>query len=300
VLKQSVLGAASVQVPHTPTQHVPTVEANPDPNAVYALGSSTVESERLQRQADELAPDSIALLKTADLRPGDSAIDLGCGPRGILDLLCERVSPGGRVVGLDADPVHVTMARRFAKDRKLGEVELICDDARHTGLEADSFDLVHARTLLITIPRPAEVLAEMVRLARPGGWVAGLEPDTEHPICYPPSPAFERLCEIFTGAFPRNGSDLRIGRRMGELYRQAGLVDVSVQVRADIYPAGHSRRTLRADLVRSLRPTILQMGIADEDELDQLDRAVRTHLANPDTLMMPCLNFLTCGRKPAS
>jgi hypothetical protein len=31
---------------------------------------------------------------------------------------------------------------------------------------------VHARTLLVTIPEPAEVLAEMVRLARPGGWVA--------------------------------------------------------------------------------------------------------------------------------
>ena len=37
-------------------------KADIDPNAVYSLGSSSIESERLQRQADELAPDSEAVL----------------------------------------------------------------------------------------------------------------------------------------------------------------------------------------------------------------------------------------------
>ena len=54
-----------------------------DPGAVYALGSNPGESARLQRQADELAADSAALLDQVGLRPGHSAIDLGCGPRGI-------------------------------------------------------------------------------------------------------------------------------------------------------------------------------------------------------------------------
>jgi hypothetical protein len=62
-------------------------------NAVYSLGSSQVETTRLERQADELAADSRDLLDRMGLRPGHSAIDLGCGPRGLLDLLAERVSP---------------------------------------------------------------------------------------------------------------------------------------------------------------------------------------------------------------
>src|SRR3984893_13254218 len=90
-----------------------------DANAVYALGSSTGESARLQRQADELAPDSAALLDRVALRAGQSAIDLGCGPRGILDLLAGRTSPGGRVVGLDANPAppshHRTRSARRAR-----------------------------------------------------------------------------------------------------------------------------------------------------------------------------------------
>ena len=271
-----------------------------NPNAVYALGSSGGESARLQRQAEELAPDSAVLLDRVGLQPGDSAIDLGCGPRGVIDLLAERVAPGGRVVGLDADPVHVAMASEFVASRGLSDVEVVRGDARHTGLESGSFDLVHARTLLITVPQPAQVLREMVRLARPGGWVAGLEPDTEAAICYPPHPAFDRLREIFTIAFSRNGADPHFGRRMAELYRQAGLQDVTVEVRAGVYPAGHSRRTIRADLVRSMRPQIIEMGLADHQELDELDTAARKHFEDPDVLVMPGLHFLVWGRKQAS
>ena len=82
---------------------------------LYALGSNPAESARLQRQSDELRPQSIALLRRLGLEPGQSAIDLGCGPSGILDLLSDAVSPGGRVVGLDADPAHTAMARRYAR-----------------------------------------------------------------------------------------------------------------------------------------------------------------------------------------
>src|SRR6516225_62404 len=122
-----------------------------DPNVVYALGSSPGESARLQRQADELAGDSAALLDRVGLRPGHRVIDLGCGPRGILDMLAERVAPAGRVVGLDADPAHTAMAAEFAARRRLSGVEIMIADARSTGLAAGSFDLVHARTLLINL-----------------------------------------------------------------------------------------------------------------------------------------------------
>ena len=43
---------------------------------------------------------------------------------------------------------------------------------------------------------------------------------------------------------------------------------------------------------------ILDMGLADERELDEIDRAVREHLDAPRTLVMPHLTFLVWGRKP--
>jgi ubiquinone/menaquinone biosynthesis C-methylase UbiE len=270
---------------------------SPDAGAVYPLGSSRGESARLQRQAEELAADSAALLDRVGLLPGQSAIDLGCGPRGILDMLAERVSSAGRVVGLDANPAHTAMAAEFAAARGLSGVEIITGDARSTGLPAGSFDLVHARTLLVNLPEPAEAAAEMTRLARPGGWVASTEPDTEHALCYPPHPAFDRLRDIFTVAFRRNGADPWIGRRVAELFRQAGLEHVAVEARVQMYPHGNSRRTIRLDLVQSMRPQVLEMGLATAAELDDLDAAARAHLDNPHTVVVSGLLFLTWGRK---
>jgi hypothetical protein len=91
-----------------------------------------------------------------------------------------------------------------------------------------------------------------------------------------------------------------LGRRLTALYRRAGLQNVEVEARAGVYPPGHSRRTIRADLVRAMRSQVLEMGLADERELDQLDSRAREHLADPDTVVMPGLMFLAWGRKPAA
>jgi len=275
-----------------------TTATGPGAADVYALGSNPEETARLRRQSDELRSQSVELLDRIGLLPGQSAIDLGCGPSGILNLLSAAVSLGGHVVGLDADPVHTAMAGRYVGELGLSNVEVVTADARRTGLPSDSFDLVHARTLLVTIPEPAMVVAEMVRLAKPGGWVASQEPDVEHALCYPPLPAWDRLREVFRASFGRSGADLRIGRRLTELYRQAGLQEIDVVVHAPAYPAGHSRRTILPDLVRSLHPMILGLGLCDERELAELDRDVRAHLADPRTLMMPHLLVVAWGRKP--
>ena len=270
-----------------------------DAAAVYALGSSTGESARLLRQAEELSGHSAALLDMVGLRPGQSAIDLGCGPRGVLDLLADRVSPGGRVVGLDADPAHTAAAAGFAAARGLIGVEVMTADARSTGLPSGSFDLVKARTLLVNVPDPAELVAEMTRLARPGGWVACLEPDVASAWCYPPHPAFERICEIFPVVFSRNGASLTIGRQVPELLRAAGLEVAGVEARVQMYPVGHSRRTIRPDLLRSTRTQVVAMGLASGAELDDLDAAARAHLDDPRTIVVSGLLFLVWARKPA-
>jgi ubiquinone/menaquinone biosynthesis C-methylase UbiE len=282
----------------TPTEMIMTATTAPDAAEVYALGSNPAESARLRRQSQELRPQTAELLGRIGLAPGQSAMDLGCGPSGILGLLSAAVFPGGRVVGLDADPVHTAMARQYAGELGLLNTDVVTADARHTGLPPDGFDLVHARTVLVTIPEPQEVLAEMVRLARPGGWVASQEPDIENAFCYPPLPAWDRLREIFRASFGRSGADLLIGRRLPELYRQAGLEQIEVVVHAPVHPAGHSRRTLLPDLVRSLRPMIIELGLSDERELAELDQAVREHLADPRTLALAHLLVVTWGRKP--
>src|SRR5215475_4938135 len=77
--------------------------AQPHATAIYALGRDRQESVRLRQQSAEMRTYSARLLDRTALTHGQRAIDLGCGPSGIIDLLAERVAPGGQVVGLDAD-----------------------------------------------------------------------------------------------------------------------------------------------------------------------------------------------------
>jgi ubiquinone/menaquinone biosynthesis C-methylase UbiE len=262
------------------------------------LGSDSIERERLQGQSEALRAATTTLLNRLGVEPGWNAIDLGCGPQGVIELLVERVGHTGSVTGLDFDPINVGLARRFVQDRGWANVEIVEGDARHTGLPSSSFDLVHARTLLINVSEPAGIVEEMVRLAVPGGVVAAMDPDTGITFCHPPLAEWDRMTEIFRESYRLDGADSSIGRRLPELFRNAGLVDVEVEALAEVYPYGHARRMIRADLVRTMRPKILARAISNADELEALDRAVRTHLADPRVVVMPSLLFLAWGRKP--
>jgi SAM-dependent methyltransferase len=199
---------------------------------------------------------------------------------------------------MDLDPASLALARSFVHDHRLGNVEIIEGDARRTGLAGSSFDVVHARALLINIPDPAAVVAEMARLVRPGGWVIDMEPDLSVQLYHPAHPAWDRLREIFLAAFRVDGADPFIGRRLPELFRTAGFTDVGIDARVDLYPWGHSRRTIRVDLIRSMRGKIVARGISSVEELDELDRAARDQLDDPHTLVLPGLYFLVWARKP--
>lgn len=51
-------------------------------------------------------------------------------------------------------------------------------------------------------------------------------------------------------------------------------------------------------MVRSLRPLLIDRGLASEAELAVLDKAVRAHLADPRVVMMPHLLVSALARKP--
>jgi ubiquinone/menaquinone biosynthesis C-methylase UbiE len=73
------------------------------------------------------------MLDRIGVAEGWRAIDLGCGPSGILDLLADRVGPAGHVVGLDFNPANVALAREFAAEHGPANVEVMQGDARRTG-----------------------------------------------------------------------------------------------------------------------------------------------------------------------
>ncbi len=268
------------------------------PEPQYLLGHSEDEELRLRRQAEELRQESAWLFDRMGLGAGGRAIDLGCGPQGVLDLLSERVGSTGNVIGIEKNHQSVGIAKRFVADRWLNNVEVAQGDATATGLPGDSFDLVHARLVLVNVPYVEAVVREMVRLTRPGGIVASHEADYLSHFCDPPLQAWDRLFEIFKGYSSANGIDLFVGRRTHRLFREAGLVDIEVKPVIHVYPHGHNRRAIFWDFLQNVRDRILEQKFISESEFGELTAELKEHLDRPDTLVVSHLFFQVWGRKP--
>src|SRR5512147_1617772 len=143
----------------------------------YLLGYRQAEQERLERQALELASESSWLFDQIGIQKDSRVVEIGCGPRGCLDLLSKRVGVNGTVIGIERSAEQVERARKFIADNQLTNTDVLCIDARETGLPEASFDLATARLVLVNIPKPEQLIKEMVRLVRPGGTIALHEPD---------------------------------------------------------------------------------------------------------------------------
>src|SRR5271155_2177294 len=118
----------------------------------YFLGHSSAEQERLQRQAQELAPYTNQLFDRIDVVEGSRAIEVGCGPLGCLEILSQRVGPNGSVVGVEISADAVAFARRYLAEQKIGHVEVRQSDGKATDLPRESFDLATARLVVGNTP----------------------------------------------------------------------------------------------------------------------------------------------------
>jgi arsenite methyltransferase len=105
----------------------------------------------------------------ADLREGESVIDLGSGSG--LDALFagERVRPPGSVVGVDFTTEQLDKARRIAEQAGYAQVEF--REGRIEQLPADdaSFDCVISNGVINLAPEKELVFAEAARVLKPGG-----------------------------------------------------------------------------------------------------------------------------------
>ena len=108
----------------------------------------------------------------ADLREGESVVDLGSGSGMDVFFAAECVGPSGSVVGVDFTVEQLEKARTIAGEGGYLQVEL--REGRIESLPADdaSFDCVISNGVINLAPEKERVFAEATRVLRPGGRLA--------------------------------------------------------------------------------------------------------------------------------
>ena len=185
-----------------------TESINLNPQAKQMADESMVRN--LAAQARAIWPQEIPLLLRYALPPEPRILDAGCGTGEAASRMAE-LFPRATILGVDIVDASLELARqRYSK--LAPRVQFEHRSIYELGFAASSFDLTVCRHVIHSIPHADRVIAELVRVTRPGGWLhliaedygmlhfqrASLDPaDFWHQV--PPAFGAATATDLFTG-----------------------------------------------------------------------------------------------------
>ncbi len=257
-------------------------------NTFYTDHWRDIEAERIERYEEMFVwrDGQQILLQPSELEPGQTVLDVGCGPGFFAGGLADLVSPGGKVHGVDINA-------RFVEDANARAVEDDRLQFHHiTGhelpFEEATFDRVICKNVLEYVPDVAATLGEVHRVLKPGGRVQIIDSDWGFVIVEPWSK--ETVDRFFEAAGPAF-NERYIGRRAGGYLADAGFVEVNVRLSPFVDQSGRGLHVLR-----NMASYISTFDTLPADEVESLLSEVEDSLAEGRFLF--CLpQFLVTGDK---
>jgi SAM-dependent methyltransferase len=162
----------------------------------------------------------------ADIRPGDTVLDLGSGGGIDCFLAAKRAGPAGRVIGVDMTPEMLARARANAAKLNAANVEFRQGQIEDLPVEDESADVILSNCVINLSPDKPRVFREMFRTLRPGGRISVSDIVTKGPM----SPMVAQDAESWS-ACVSGALDVQT---YAEGLRVAGFADVRITPREDL------------------------------------------------------------------
>jgi len=225
------------------------------------------------------------LLEFLPLPSASRCLDVSCGMGETTRQLAGKLDNSVELIGVDQDPNLIEVARSVpcAAD---GRITFQQGDAADLRFEDQTFDFVFLRYLLHHLDHPQAVLAEMQRVCKSGCIVAVQEPDCAKQYCYAESWAYEKIPDIYGRLF----ANAFIGRQLYSLFQQLGCPSPHIDVVTLAGVNVELRRSYRM-VVEAIGPALIEKGILDPKELQELCEELRRVEEQDDVLCVWSLTF---------
>ncbi|MCP4675576.1 MAG: class I SAM-dependent methyltransferase [Deltaproteobacteria bacterium] len=193
-------------------------------NEDYILPDSDDESKRLERQARLYGA---AAFIDPCLTPDVCAVaELGCGSGYFTNYAAGSLS-NAMVVGLDIDSKRIEFAKGLYTAPNLS---FKVGDLTDLPFDANTFDLVFTRFVLVHYPDPAEALKEMIRVVRPGGTIVAYDMIHSGVWFSPAKPAFQRVLKAAMDVMRERGMEPDQGLHLPVAFKRAGLKNMKSEI----------------------------------------------------------------------
>jgi ubiquinone/menaquinone biosynthesis C-methylase UbiE len=245
-------------------------------NPTYVLGHSEQELQRLHRQALLIEPATRLFLGEGGIGPGMHVLDVGSGAGDVALLVAELVGETGAVIGTDKAPAAVATASTRAREQGRRHVSFREGDPAHMRFERP-FDAVIGRYVLLFQSDAVAMVRRLLRHLRPGGLVLFHEPDWQSARSIPSVPTYDSCCRWIQQTFARAGTDSNMAGRLYRTLVGAGLSAPTMRMQTFIGGGAQCAGYLQAvaDLVGSMLPSMVQLGVASAAEIDHPTLAER-------------------------
>jgi SAM-dependent methyltransferase len=236
----------------------------------YVHGYHPRENERLQDQAGTL----VDLLHANTTYPSGSVVlEAGCGVGAQTVALAQR-SPDAQFISVDVSAESLAEAEQRTIAAGLTNVRFHQADIFALPFARESFDHVFMCFVLEHLSRPAESLAILTRLLKPGGTLTVIEGDHGSTYFFPDSDAAQRAIQCQVTLQRMAGGNALIGRQLYPLLVEAGLGAVHVSPRLVYVDAsrpdlvdGFIKKTFTA-MIAGIRTSAIEVGLTDPDAFD--------------------------------
>lgn len=256
---------------------------------VFAGSDRAYAPEQYRCLANAYDPFTTERLAGTGVTVGWHCLEVGAGGGSVASWLARRVLPSGSVLATDLEPVDIPPAPGLSVRRH----DIVVDP-----LPAASFDLIHARLVLMLLPQRHAVLGRLVRALKPGGWLQLDEFDLAYgPVLLAPDERAREVYEAFQAAKIRamraSGVDPAWGRHAAAAMLDAGLVAVGSVPRVWPWRAGSPGVRLLVNHTHQLRDRLLAAGLTDAQLAE-----VRALLAHPGFQACSSPFYSVQGRRP--
>ncbi|GJL87277.1 MAG: methyltransferase [Minwuia thermotolerans] len=197
----------------------------------YWNGPSSQKWVRNQQRMDRtLGAFSRHVIDVADVSPGESVLDIGCGCGSTSMELGARVGGSGRVVGVDVSRPMLEVAKSVATDLP---VEFVEADASSHDLDRDAFDLLFSRFGVMFFADPDRAFAHIGGSVRSGGRVAFAcwRPLSENPWMLVPVLVAKEFVELPARPGPEEPGPFSFANpeRVSRILSSGGFTDIRIE-----------------------------------------------------------------------
>ena len=218
------------------------------------------EGGRLALMSRLLDPMHRRHLDELGVRPGDRALEVGCGNGTIAAWLAERVGPHGRAVAVDLD---LSLIEVRAANLELRQGDIVAGP-----VEPGGFDLVTARAVLHHVTDAEAAIRNLAASVAPGGAILLIEPDFL-PVSVAEPPEVRAFWDGWLAWSRDQGIDYHLGRTLAPRLAAVGLEQIAGTAETAVYNGGSPWAAYWRQTVVELRDGLVGSGRLDDRLVDR-------------------------------